>query len=76
MTHYNDTIKTIKITTKLFNNQTQSLLESLQKNIDENMVEVSRVKSLNKPLVKQYEEALLLANRDRLAVHQDINERR
>lgn len=63
MTHYNDTIKTIKITTKLFNNQTQSLLESLQKNIDEIIIQ-TQIELINhiaedyninsKDLIKKY----------------------
>lgn len=63
MTDHSDTVKAIKVTTKLFNNQTQSLLDSLQKNIDDSIIEAkielinSIAKDYNinpKELIKKY----------------------
>lgn len=63
MTDSNNTIKTIKLTTKLFNIQSQSLLDSLQKNIDEAIIQaqldlinrISEDYNINsKELIKKY----------------------
>ena len=49
-------------------------MDDYRKNIDENQIEESRVRNVNKELIKKYEDALMIANRNRLSVQQQGTE--
>ena len=69
------TLRTVDIPAKEKEIEDQSqVIPQLKENIEENRLEQLKVKNENKPIVKKYEEAFNIANRNRYQVQQAPNE--